>query len=98
MTRPIASAEWLRQEIFTAVCEVTGPADPQAAVLAERIAVSLQRSIGGGEVYIPSAGSLRRQRIMAEYTGRNVGELSARHGISRSAIYRILSPTHRAAK
>lgn len=93
----IASAEWLRQEIYTAVVEVTGPDDPHAAAMSERIAIVLQRRIGGSAVYIPSAGPLRRQRILAEYTGRNIGELAARHGISRSAIYRMIKPAHRAA-
>jgi Mor family transcriptional regulator len=97
MTKDIASSEWLRQEIFASVCEVSGTSE-QSAQIADRIATSLQRRLGGQEVYVPSVAKLRRQSVLAEYDGRNVGELSLRHHLSRSAVYRIVKPAHRAAK
>jgi len=58
--------------------------------VAEIAADAIRREYGGGRHYIPGKNNFFRDRVRAEFNGRNMAELSKLYGISCMTIRRYL--------
>jgi Mor family transcriptional regulator len=54
--------------------------------VAETAMDAIRKDYGGGRVYIPALNGDARKKIVAEFNGRNIAELSARYGLSAQTI------------
>lgn len=81
----------LHYDIASVICEEFGMEEALASCLAEAITRGLRARIGGQEVYVPAPGKRERdEAIRREFNGRNLTEVCAKHGISRSRLYEIV--------
>jgi len=67
----------------------------QMRALSSTVARMLARRIGGRYVAFVEDRARRDAAVLADFNGRNHGEVMAKHGISRRLLYNILA-RHRA--
>lgn len=87
--RPPASA--LQDEFAAALLEHVGGDAQAAGKVARQVVDRLVEQWGARTLYVPAQRSLRRASIAEEFNGRNVEDLAARHGVSRSSVYRAVA-------
>ncbi len=83
------------QRAFEEVMCGIGIVPGAASAAAEACMFRLHKLHGGGQLYLPAEydadKKARNEAIKADFTGRNVGEIADKYGLSRASIYRILA-------
>jgi len=65
--------------------------DPEGSLQVAEIAIDeLRRTYGGKRHYMPAQNGVFRERIIKEFNGRNIVELTRIYGVSASTIRRYL--------
>ena len=59
--------------------------------LERELAKAIREELGGQRLYIPGREKVNREELREIFNGRNIGELMARYGLSRSRIYQIIN-------
>lgn len=84
----------LRPKLVEAV-KRRGVEERIAKSLAALLLQTLRSEFAGETIYVPSARRSLRNQVLAEFNGRNVGEVAKKLGIHKSTVYRYLGTRHR---
>jgi hypothetical protein len=85
-------AALLRLDIREVVRHKIGMTEPFADLISEAILQGLRERWGGREIYVPAEDTAERnRRIRQAWRGNNASEVTARFGISRATLYRVLN-------
>jgi hypothetical protein len=85
-------AALLRIDIRDVVKAKIGLTEPFVDLVSEAILQGLRERWGGREIYVPAEDTTERnRRIRAAWRGNNVNEMTARFGISKATLYRVLN-------
>ena len=70
-------------------------AQPEAGLLAGKLAAALAHYMGGRAVYLPTGDTLfqalRNNAIFNEWKGNNIDDLSRKYGLSNPQIYAVIA-------
>lgn len=70
-------------------------AQPEAGLLANKLAAALAHYMGGRAVYLPTGDTLfqalRNNAIYNEWKGNNIDDLSRKYGLSNPQIYAVIA-------
>lgn len=106
MSQPIGKTEARRHELLADVADRSagilkgyGLGEQQAQAAGDDIADDLANNWGGQYITVPKdmqyRNAKRAQQIADEFNGTNHPELATKHGLSVSAIYKILKRVQR---
>lgn len=91
-TSPNNSYDVLRAELTDVVKQQLGLHGSQAIKTADALLRGLMERMGGQGIYIPTTPrSERHAAILMDFAGNNAAEVCAKHGISKSTLYRLLT-------
>lgn len=82
--------EGLRTRAVRVVRESTGLHEQFAVRIADAIVEAFRAEFGGERIYLPTRDSARREKVVAQFNGRNRDDLLREFGISKSTFYRFL--------